>query len=99
MANDKKTAGKSGPKKLLTAQKRILQSEEARKRNKSRCAQVNTAIRTLKANLGKADATLVAEQLNRVYSLMDKGVKTGLFKQNKSARVKSKLASAVFGKA
>lgn len=72
--------------KRPTAQKRILQSEKKRLQNKAFRSKVNTAVRTLEKAPTK-------ESLSAVYSLMDKGVKTGVYNQNKASRVKSRLSA------
>ena len=77
--------------KRPTAQKRELQNEKRRLRNKAFKSRVNTAINAFKSSAVAKDAPKLNETLNAVYSLMDKGVKTGVYKINKAARVKSRL--------
>lgn len=81
------------------ALKRILQSEKSRLRNKSFRAAVKTAVRHFDSSLVKNESTDVREKLNAVYSLVDKGVKKGIFTSNKAARTKSRLASRLVAKA
>jgi small subunit ribosomal protein S20 len=82
--------------KRPTALKRDLQSEKKRVNNRVFKARVQTAIRALSSSMAKKDGTS-SEHLNAVYSLMDKGVKTGALKSNtvnrKKARLAAKLAS------
>lgn len=79
--------------KRPTALKRDLQSEKRRLRNRSYRAKVNTAIRHFEESLSKGDKNATNETLSSVYSLMDKGVKKGIFKQNKSNRTKARLTA------
>lgn len=89
MAEEKKEEAK---KKRPTALKRNLQSEKHKVANRSFKATVQTAIRGYKDSLSKKDQTAAKTQLQTVYSLMDKGVKTGIFKLNKASRTKSRLS-------
>ena len=82
-------------KKKSSALKRHLQSLEARARNKAFRSKVSTAIKA--AN--KATAEEKQASLNVVYSLMDKGVKKGVFKQNKASRIKSRMTKRVLAQA
>jgi len=77
--------------KRPTPLKRDEQSEKSRLRNKMFKSRVKTAIRKFQEEKGEnAQASL-----NEVYSLMDKGVKKGVFKLNKASRTKSRLAAKV----
>ena len=86
----KKTNGRTP-----SAVKRAKQSEKARLENRSFKAGVKTALRSFEDALTKGDKKVVQENLKAVYSLMDKGVKTGRYKINKAARTKSRLANKV----
>ncbi len=87
---DKKEAKTKRPSAL----KRDMQNEKRRLSNRSHRAQVLTAIRALSASVSSKDSTDVAQKkLNAIYSLMDKGVKRGVFKPNKAARTKSRLTA------
>lgn len=97
MANQATPAqGKDDKKKkerLSSAKKRHLQSLKRQARNRSYKASVNTAIRAYETSVSaKAASTEIAEKLSKVYSLLDKGVKTRRFKINKVARTKSRLS-------
>ena len=74
-----------------SALKRDLQNQKRRLRNRSHRAQVLTAIRSFESSLVKKEPA--EEKLRTIYSLMDKGVKKGVFKKNKAARTKSRLAA------
>lgn len=87
MAQDKKGKKQKRP----TALKRNLQSEKSRLHNKELRSRVNTALRSYEHSLTSTDEAAIKEKLSTVYSLMDKGLKTGLYKANKVNRVKSRL--------
>jgi small subunit ribosomal protein S20 len=88
-----KEAEKKAKAKRPTPQKRDLQSERRRLRNKSFKASVRTAIRSLEEILPQGDEKLIQQRLNEVYSIMDKGVKRGVFKLNKASRTKARVAA------
>jgi small subunit ribosomal protein S20 len=75
------------------AQKRAIQSEKRRLKNKAFKSSVRTAIRKFEDALDKKDQTIVKDSLNDVYSLMDKGVKQGIYKINKAGRTKARLTA------
>lgn len=96
MAEAAEKKGKKGEGKVKrpSALKRDLQNQKRRLRNRSHRSEVLTAIRALSASLTKNESAETAkEKLNLIYSLMDKGVKKGVFKANKAARTKSRLAN------
>src|SRR4051812_6204100 len=102
MAEEKKAPAAAAPKekkaegkvKKPSALKRDLQSEKKRLRNRSYRASVLTSIRSLEDALAKKDAPeAVKTKLNEIYSMMDKGVKSGVFKPQKAARTKSRLTA------
>lgn len=89
-SNKKKEAKTRRP----SAQKRNIQSEKRRLRNRSYRASVLTAIRAFETSLSKKEeAPMVKEKLNAIYSLMDRGVKKGVYKAPKAARTKSRLTA------
>lgn len=92
MAEEKK-AGDKKLERIPTAKKRDKQNEKARLRNRSFKAKVRTALRSFEDAVTKGDKTVMQKSLSEVFSLMDKGVKTGCFKLNKASRTKSRLAS------
>ena len=96
MAEEKKAGGAPAAEKkkngrITSAQKRDKQSLKARLRNRSFKASVTTAVRSLEEAVAKGDQAVMKERLSALYSLMDKGVKTGRYKLNKAARTKSRL--------
>ena len=79
--------------KRPTALKRNLQSIKKQKSNKAFKSKVRTAVRTFKKAVEeKKNADAVQPELNLINKLLDKGVKKKIFKKNKAARIKSKLA-------
>lgn len=91
MAEAKKAVAKT---KKPSAVKRNLQSEKRRLRNRSYRASVLTSIRSLESSLEQKEAPeAVKTKLNAIYSMMDKGVKRGVFKPQKAARTKSRLTA------
>lgn len=81
--------------KTPTAKKRDLQNEKKRILNKGFRSQVSTAIKQAIS----ADAEQITGKLSAVYSLMDKGVKKGVFKKNKANRFKSRITKRLAPKA
>jgi small subunit ribosomal protein S20 len=87
-------AGKEKEKKKVktpTAIKRDLQNEKRRLNNRIFTSQVRTAVRHFDESLEKGNAAQVKENLSQVFSLMDKGVKKGVFKSNRADRTKSRM--------
>ncbi len=91
MADEKETKIKT---KIPTAVKRELQNEKRRLLNKAFRSKVNTVIKAL-----TSAGTDLAPKLNAVYSMMDKGVKKGVFTQNKASRFKSRITKRFASKA
>lgn len=88
-AADKKAEAKQ---KRPSALKRDMQNEKRRLANRSYRAKVLTAIRSFENSLEqKEPAETVKTKLNTIFSLMDKGVKKGIYKTSKVARTKSRL--------
>lgn len=81
--------------KRPSALKRDLQSEKRRLINRDFKSQVRTAVRNLEEDLPKKDATLNKKHLSAIYSLMDKGVKKGVYTANKANRTKARIAAQV----
>ena len=79
-----------------SALKRDIQSEKRRLRNRSYRSSVLSAVRSFETSLEKKEAPeSIKTKLNEVYSLMDKGVKKGVFKANKASRTKSRLTARI----
>jgi small subunit ribosomal protein S20 len=80
------------------AKKRDRQNIKKRIINSAHKSRVHTAKRTLKEMIEKkieATPEMIQNQLSTVFSLMDKGVKKGVFKRNKADRTKSRLSAKV----
>lgn len=86
--------GKDAPKKkkVPTALKRMKQNAKENLRNRSFKSRVRTAIRAFETALSAKDKEKMQTALNSVYSLMDKGVKNGVYKKNKAARTKARMS-------
>jgi len=79
--------------KRPSTMKRKLQSDRQKIRNRSFKSRVSTAMRSLTESLTKKEPA--QDKLSALYSLMDKGVKTGIFKANKAARTKSRFSARI----
>jgi small subunit ribosomal protein S20 len=86
MAKEKETKKTKRP----TAIKRDIQNEKRRLINKSFKSVVRTTLRTFDESLETKDKEKIKASLNDFYSVMDRGVKRGLFKQNKADRSKER---------
>jgi len=92
MAEEKKENGeKKAKQRKPSALKRDLQSKKRNLKNRSFKAKVHSAVRSFHETISQKDNAATKSKLNDVYSLMDKGVKKGIFKTNKANRVKSRL--------
>ncbi|MBU6384104.1 MAG: 30S ribosomal protein S20 [Verrucomicrobia bacterium] len=90
----KKEAKKEGVKRKPSALKRDQQSEKRRLRNRSYRATVLTSVRALENSLNQKESPeAIKSKLNLIYSLVDKGVKKGVYKPEKAARTKSRLSA------
>jgi len=87
MANEKETKKKV---KRPTALKRDMQNEVRRARARAYKSRVRTALNALEAAM-KTGGEGVKAAFTTVQSLMDKGVKKGVYNRNQAARVKSRL--------
>lgn len=87
---DKKESKK---KKRPTAEKRMIQNEKARKRNKAFKSSIRTAIRRFEDSVKAGDKAETEQRLSTVYSLVDKAVKSGIYKRNKASRTKSRMTA------
>ena len=95
MAEDKKKNGEKKKTRRPSALKRDVQNLARNLRNRSFKAKLGTAVRSLKESASQKDAEAVKNKLGDVYSLVDKGVKKGIYKLNKANRVKSRLTLAM----
>ncbi len=88
MTEKKKTAAR-----IPSAKKRARQNEERRLRNRSYKSTVGTTVRKYREAVGAGQSEEAKTLLSSIYSLMDKGLKRGIFKRGKVDRVKSRLAA------
>lgn len=86
MANEKETKLKKRP----TAEKRDIRNEKKRLVNKAFKSKVTTTQRKFEASLKGSDRELVATSLSSFYSMMDRGVKRGIYTKNKASRTKQR---------
>ena len=88
-------AEKEAKKKVKrpTALKRDITSHKKYLQNKAFKSRIRTAVRTYRESLTQEDSNAKQTALNEVYSLVDKATKKGLYKKNKSSRIKSRLAN------
>ncbi len=93
-APKKEAKKKEGSTRKPSALKRDLQGDKRRQRNRSYRASVLTSIRSLDNSLTqKEPKEAIKTKLNALYSMMDKGVKRGVYKKEKAARTKARLAA------
>lgn len=85
--------------KRPSALKRDIQNAKRKLINKSFKNRVRSAVRDLEETISQKDSGKIQEKLNEVFSVMDKGVKRGVFKQNKANRTKSRLTARAFASA
>lgn len=91
---EKKEKKKDEKTKRPSALKRDIQSEKRRLSNRSYRSSVLTAIRSLEGSLAnKEEPAKIQSKLKEIYSIVDKGVKRGVFKSQKAARTKSRLSA------
>lgn len=81
--------------KRPTAQKRDIRNSKQRLINKVFKSQVRTTMRSFEEALKGNDKEKIQQSLSSVYSMMDKGVKRGIYKHNKAARVKARTTQKV----
>lgn len=92
MAKEKEDAAKAKVRRPQ-AVKRDIQDEKRRLINKAFRSSARTVIRNFEDTLTKGDQAAIKAQLSEVYSIMDKGVKRGVFKINKASRTKERMTA------
>jgi small subunit ribosomal protein S20 len=80
-------------KRIKSGIKRRRQNEVQRIRNRAVRTRVRNALRALRTAISGGDATLVNELLPRTVSVIDTGVRKGVFHRNTAARFKSRLST------
>lgn len=90
MADEKKEKTKRP-----TAVKRDIRNEKRRMINKSFKSNVRTTVNQFHEAVKSGEKEGVEIKLNTLYSVLDKGVKRGVFKRNKAARLKARAMKKV----
>lgn len=80
-------------KRIKSGIKRRRQNEVRRERNRAVRTRVRNAMKALRAAISGGDAAQVKELLPRTVSVIDVGVRKGVFPKNSAARYKSRLHS------
>lgn len=94
MAKEEKKAKTKRP----TAQKRDETNLKRQLQNKSFKSQARTTVRSFNEALKANNKEGLSQKLNEIYSLADKGVKRGIFKQNKANRIKARAVKKVLAR-
>ncbi|MGV8040986.1 MAG: 30S ribosomal protein S20 [Thermoanaerobaculaceae bacterium] len=84
-------------KRIKSGLKRRRQNEVRRLRNRAVRTRVRTAIKALRTAITAGDAALVKELLPRTVSVIDGGVRKGVFHKNSASRFKSRLSTQANG--
>jgi small subunit ribosomal protein S20 len=92
-----KTEKKKDDKKVKKPSrlKRLLQSQVNRERNKAYAQKTKTAIKKLESAVAEGSKETAQEQLNAVFSVLDKAVKKGMLKLNKASRDKARATRLI----
>jgi small subunit ribosomal protein S20 len=80
-------------KRIKSGLKRRRQNEVRRQRNRAVRTKVRNAIRELRSAIASGDAGRVKELLPNTVSVIDAGVRKGVFHRNAAARYKAHLSS------
>lgn len=94
MANTDQEKKEAKKVKQPTAKKRELQNQKRRVANKAQRSRIRSEVKTFKTACDSPSHPDAAENLNTLYSLIDKAAKKGLYKLNKANRMKSRLTVA-----
>ncbi|MGE5236700.1 MAG: 30S ribosomal protein S20 [Acidobacteriota bacterium] len=80
-------------KRIKSGLKRRRQNEVRRQRNRAVRTKVRNAIKELRSAIAEGDASRVKELLPGTVSVIDGGVRKGVFQRNTADRYKSHLSS------
>jgi small subunit ribosomal protein S20 len=80
-------------KRIKSGLKRRRQDEVRRQRNRAVRTRVRNAMKALRTAIASGDAAAVKELLPRTVSVIDGGVRKGVFQRNTASRYKSHLTS------
>lgn len=86
---------KKGKPRRPTAQKRDIQNAKKRLHNRAFKSRVKTAVRAFEKEVEEKNEAEAKTRLCTLYSLLDKGVKMGIYKLNKASRLKGKFSARV----
>jgi small subunit ribosomal protein S20 len=78
-------------KRIKSGIKRMRQNEVRRARNRAVRTRVRNAVKALRQAIGSGQAQLVKSLLPKTVSVIDVGVRKGVFHKNTAARLKSRL--------
>lgn len=96
MAEQQQGAEKQKVVEKISTKKRQRQNIKRRVANRAALSEFRSALRYFTELLATKDKNKLQAQLNSIFSLADKAVKTSLFKQNKANRIKSRLTAKLF---
>lgn len=82
---------------IKSAEKRILQNERQRQRNRTFRTRMRTAVKRLRTALESGDADQAKELLPGTLKVIDETAQKGVIHRNTAARQKSRLTRAVNG--
>jgi small subunit ribosomal protein S20 len=80
-------------KRIKSGLKRRRQNETRRLRNRAVRTRVRNAMKDLRAAIAAGDAAKVKELLPHTVSVIDGGVRKGVFQKNTASRAKSRLVT------
>lgn len=82
---------------IKSAEKRILQNERSRERNRYFRSRMRTAIKRLRTAVESGDAAQAQELLPKTLRVIDETAQKGVVHRNTASRQKSRLTQAVNG--
>jgi len=82
---------------IKSAEKRILQNERQRQRNRTFRTRMRTAVKRLRTALESGEADRAKELLPGTLQVIDETAQKGVIHRNTAARQKSRLTRAVNG--
>jgi len=80
-------------KRIKSGLKRKRQNEVRRARNRAVRTRVRNAVKALRQAIGAGEAQTVKALLPKTISVIDVGVRKGVFHKNTAARLKSRLST------
>ena len=77
-----------------SCKKRLVTSKLRNERNRQNRANLRTALKNYRANIGEMGDEDKTAALNRMYSLIDVNARKGIMPKQRAARLKARLAAA-----